>query len=83
MNRSNKKKELICLCNNVGREEIELAIRNGADSLNKIFDTTTAGIGACGGSCRRKLGPLLQHFLETGGFPEIIVVDMRGKNTPK
>jgi bacterioferritin-associated ferredoxin len=65
-----KKREIVCLCNSVPREEIEKAIRGGCDTLNKIFDETTAGVGACGGSCRRKLGPMLDHYLETGTFPE-------------
>jgi bacterioferritin-associated ferredoxin len=67
--RSRKKtSEIICLCNNVDRESIEKAIRDGAQDLNEIFDKTTAGVGPCGGSCRRKLGPLLDHFLLTGEF---------------
>jgi len=73
------KKEIICLCNNISREVIEKAIREGADTLNKIFDKTMAGVGPCGGTCRRKLGPLLEHYLQTGEFPEKIIHDMRGK----
>ena len=65
--RSKKKtnSEIICLCNNVTRETIEAAIVGGAQCLNDIFDITTAGVGPCGGSCRRKLGPMLDHYLET------------------
>jgi bacterioferritin-associated ferredoxin len=73
------KQEIICFCNNVSRETIEAAIRSGADTMNKIFDSTTAGIGPCGGSCRRKLGPLLEGYLKTGSFPEVIQPDMTGK----
>lgn len=69
MARQNKK-EIICFCNNVSREEIEQAILNGADTLNKIFDATTAGVGSCGGSCRRKLAPLLDYYLKNKKFPE-------------
>lgn len=76
---SGKGSEIICLCNNVARCTIEDAIRNGADTLNKIFDRTTAGVGPCGGSCRRKLGPLLEAYLATGVFPEVIKEDNRGK----
>jgi hypothetical protein len=25
-----------------------------------------AGVGPCGGSCRRIMGPMLDHYLETG-----------------
>ncbi len=61
-----KGSEIICLCNNVTRENIEAAITSGAQTLNEIFDQTTAGVGPCGGSCRRKLGPMLDHYLATG-----------------
>jgi bacterioferritin-associated ferredoxin len=73
------KREIVCLCNSVPRDVIEDAIRSGCDTLNKIFDETTAGVGACGGSCRRKLGPLLDAYLETGEFPEKLKIDDTGK----
>lgn len=75
-----KRSEIICRCNNVPRDVIEDAIRNGGcDTLNKIFDATTAGVGPCGGSCRRKLAPMLEHYLKTGTFPEKITEDLTGK----
>lgn len=74
--------EIICRCNNVSRKTIEDAILAGCDTLNKIFDDTTAGIGPCGGSCRRKLKPLLDHYLQTGKFPEKIIEDRTGKMDP-
>lgn len=74
-----KKTEIICRCNNISRATIEEAIRNGAHTLNEIFDTTSAGVGPCGGSCRRKLAPLLEHYLKTGTFPEKITEDLTGK----
>ena len=77
--RGPKKREIICLCNDVSREQIEKSIVEGASTLNEIFDATMAGVGACGGSCRRKLGPMLDHYLETGTFPEKIKEDLRGK----
>ena len=73
------KSEIICRCNNIDRATIEKAITEGCDTLNKIFDITTAGVGPCGGSCRRKLGPLLEHYLKTGNFPEKIAEDLTGK----
>ncbi len=80
MNREQKpKREVICLCNNVHRDTIEKAIREGADTLNKIFDATTAGVGPCGGSCRRRLAPLLEGYLETGEFPVNLPEDKRLK----
>ncbi|MFZ4403190.1 MAG: (2Fe-2S)-binding protein [Pseudobdellovibrionaceae bacterium] len=71
--------ELICRCNNVSRATIEQAIKDGCDSMNKIFDATTAGVGPCGGTCRRKMGPLLEHYLKHQSFPEKIIEDLRGK----
>lgn len=64
------KKELVCYCNLVERKTIEDAICNGANTLDKIFDRTTAGIGACGGSCRIKLHQLLDSYLKTQTFPK-------------
>lgn len=70
---------IVCKCNSVTRAVIEEAIRNGAHTMNEIFDATTAGVGPCGGSCRRKLQPMLDHYLETGTFPEKISEDRRDK----
>jgi bacterioferritin-associated ferredoxin len=64
MGRGQKKDPVICLCNEVCQSTIEEAIRSGADTLNKIFDRTTAGVGPCGGSCRKKLAPLLEKTLK-------------------
>lgn len=74
-----KKSEIVCRCNNVDRNTIEQAIIDGCDTMNKLFDATTAGVGPCGGSCRRKLCPLLEHYLEHGTFPEKLVEDKTGK----
>ncbi|HPI41426.1 MAG TPA: (2Fe-2S)-binding protein [Pseudobdellovibrionaceae bacterium] len=74
-----KKSEIICRCNNISRKEIELAIQEGADTLNKIFDATTAGVGACGGTCRRKMAPILEHFLKTGTFPPNQIIENKKK----
>ncbi len=70
MSQPKNKKDIVCLCNNIDRETIESCIRNGADTLNKIFDRTTAGVGPCGGSCRRKLGPMLDSYMTCGVFPQ-------------
>jgi bacterioferritin-associated ferredoxin len=68
--RPKKKAEIICRCNNISRETIETAIRAGCQTMNEIFDDTTAGVGPCGGSCRRKLLPMLELYLAEGTFPE-------------
>lgn len=84
-NNKNKKKkqEIICRCNNINRTTIEEAIVSGCDTMNKIFDATTAGVGPCGGSCRRKIVPLLEHYLKTNEFPEKILEDLSGKQKAK
>ncbi len=79
MKNNKHKSPIICRCNNVNRATIETAIREGCDTMNKIFDATTAGVGPCGGSCRRKLLPMLEHYLKTGTFPEKINEDLTGK----
>lgn len=68
-----KKVEIICRCNNISRSAIEDAIRGGAKTLNEIFDATTAGVGPCGGSCRRKIGPMLDQYLKDGTFPPTLL----------
>jgi bacterioferritin-associated ferredoxin len=83
MKNNRKKKQIICRCNNVGRDTIEEAICGGCDTMNKIFDATTAGVGPCGGTCRRKLKPMLDCYLATGRFPETIVEDRTGKIDPE
>ncbi|PIS11103.1 MAG: (2Fe-2S)-binding protein [Bdellovibrio sp. CG10_big_fil_rev_8_21_14_0_10_47_8] len=82
MKKNKVRSEIVCRCNNVNRETIEKAIRDGCDTMNKIFDATTAGVGPCGGSCRRKLQPMLEHYLATGTFPEKLVADNTGKAPP-
>jgi bacterioferritin-associated ferredoxin len=61
--RPKKKQDIICRCNNVSRETIQKAIENGAHTLNEIFDATNAGVGPCGGSCRRIIVILLEDYL--------------------
>jgi bacterioferritin-associated ferredoxin len=73
------KNEIICFCNNVARDVIENAIRGGCKTMNEIFDKTMAGIGPCGGSCRRKLAPMLESYQADGKFPDVIKPDLTGK----
>ncbi len=53
---------------------IQDAIKSGAQTLNEIYDTTTAGVGPCGGSCRRQIAPLLEKYLETGNFEDDLTI---------
>lgn len=63
--------KLICYCNAVPRAAVEAAIERGCDSLAKIFDSTTAGVGPCGGSCRPDLAKLLDYYQRYGRFPPL------------
>ena len=63
------KPPLICLCNGVPQDRVEQAIRDGCTSLGRLFDETSAGVGACGGSCQPVLRKMLEAYRQTGGFP--------------
>ena len=65
-----KGNDVICRCNNISQQEIQEAIRRGCNTLPKIFDATTAGVGACGGSCRVYLERILKIYQDTGQFPK-------------
>ncbi len=69
MNNNKKKSLLICRCNNVTEDTIKKAILDGVDTLNKLFDATNAGVGPCGGSCRKITGPILDYYLKNKDFP--------------
>lgn len=64
-----KRAEIICRCNNISRKTIEEAITNGCQTMDEIFDATTAGVGPCGGSCRQDICPLLDFYLQNKSFP--------------
>lgn len=68
-----KKKEITCLCNDISKDMIEKEIVDGANTLNEIFDRTTAGVGPCGGTCRTKLSKMLTQYAEDGTFPETFI----------
>lgn len=55
-----KGKTYICRCEEVTREEIEQAIREGATTLTGIKRRTHAGMGLCQGrTCRKMISSLL------------------------
>ncbi|MBX3023056.1 MAG: (2Fe-2S)-binding protein [Bdellovibrionales bacterium] len=65
-----KRTRFICLCNSVPQDVIEAAIARGCNTLSKVFDATTAGVGPCGGSCQPVLRRMLDSYLANGEFPE-------------
>ncbi len=68
--RPNSKDQNVCWCNFVKKSTLEEAIKNGATSLNRIFDRTSAGVGSCGGSCRPYIQRMLDQYQKDGTFPE-------------
>ena len=48
-----------CKCHNLSIEDVLNAIKNGADTIEKLVDTTK--IGTCCGRCK----PLVDNMLET------------------
>ena len=52
----------LCRCEEVTREEIEAAIRDGAATISGIKRRTHAGMGLCQGrTCRRLIARVLQQ----------------------
>jgi len=60
-----EKEEFICRCEELAREEIVAAIKQGAKSMDAIKRRTSAGMGLCQGrSCERLIVRILSE--ETG-----------------
>lgn len=65
-----KQDKMLCKCNNIPLDTVKKAIADGCLTLNELYDKTGAGVGPCGGSCRKVSGPLLEHYLKHKTFPE-------------
>ncbi|MCC7403699.1 MAG: (2Fe-2S)-binding protein [Bdellovibrionales bacterium] len=65
------KSPVVCRCNNVDQNTIEKAISRGCNTLNRVFDATKAGVGACGGSCRIYIAKMLESYEKDGTFPAV------------
>ncbi len=58
-----KREELVCRCEDVSREIIEEAIRDGAVTLDAVKRRTRAGMGLCQGlTCRRIVANLITEI---------------------
>ncbi|MEP4532563.1 MAG: molybdopterin-dependent oxidoreductase [Cyclobacteriaceae bacterium] len=57
------KGKLVCSCNNVGEGNLKEAIAQGCDSLNKLCESTGAGLGC--GSCKSEVKRLIDRTLAT------------------
>ena len=60
-NKNQKKEKLICYCNSVPLAVVQDVIDKGAKTMGEIFDRTTAGCGACGGTCQPDIKRLLNE----------------------
>ena len=58
-----RREELVCRCEEVSREAIEEAIRDGATTLDAVKRRTRAGMGLCQGrTCRRIVSSLITEI---------------------
>ena len=54
--------DLVCLCKAVEKDTIVKAIKDGADTFEKVQEATGAGTGFCGAArCRGKIEELIQE----------------------
>jgi bacterioferritin-associated ferredoxin len=58
--------DIVCFCNHISARQVRVAIEKGSTSLESIYDQTTAGVGACGGSCRSELKKMLLESRTSG-----------------
>lgn len=58
-----QQKIMICKCLNISKEEIEKALKNNCLTLHQILDASGAGVGPCGGSCRKTIQAMLEKYL--------------------
>lgn len=49
----------ICFCNGIRESTINKAIENGCKSVDEVYDSTGAGVGGCGGSCRPRIQKMI------------------------
>lgn len=58
----------VCICKAITRDKIKLAIKNGANTLDKVKEETGATTGCCNGfRCKEKIEELIEDH-ENGEF---------------
>ena len=57
-----KKSPIICLCNKITLDTINKAIEEGVQTTDELYDKTGAGVGPCGGSCRKQTQIMIDYF---------------------
>ena len=54
--------DIVCLCKGVAKDTIVKAIKEGADTFEKVQETTGAGTGFCGAArCKAKIEQLIEE----------------------
>ena len=54
--------KIICLCQGIIEDTIIDAIKNGADTFEKVSEVTGAGTGPCRGArCRKRINELIEE----------------------
>lgn len=72
MEKKDHAKVIVCRCEEITREEIIDAIKNGATTVNEVKRWTRAGMGLCQGKmCGRNVMKIISEF--TGQAPEKVL----------
>lgn len=58
------KVKLICYCHGIPEKDVAEAIQRGCVKVDQVSDATTAGIGACGGTCRPNIQKMIDDYLK-------------------
>ena len=74
---------IVCYCNYVDESHVIKAIEDGANTLSKIYDSTEAGSGTCGGSCRTRLKTLLKQHSPLSASETNEVLENADEEIPK
>ncbi len=64
-----KQEHFICLCNSITEEIIKKAIVDGVKDADELYDKTGAGVGPCGGSCRKLTTSWIEYYKTYKSFP--------------
>ncbi len=58
------KPKITCYCHGILEKDVAEAIARGCYKVDQVSDATTAGIGACGGTCRPNIQKMIEDFLK-------------------
>ncbi len=66
----------VCICNKVNEAQVSQAVRQGADSLDKL--EAVLGVGNCCGKCQFRANRVLQQNLGSCEFVDAMSMAMSG-----